>query len=257
MKDNYICQARIVSCKIRPQGHCGGTGASYVELVLYFIWAILYDGLYMKKFSFVLAALVLGALPAVPQSRFAASINPLPGVGFFFDGYGIGGSCEAALFPNVAIKAYFSVLNLDMVKLSASKSLSAQDLAFYSFGLKGRYYISGSFLSGFFGGLHLRYVRSTMEVTFKPGVRPPFLPPSETAEFREFLLGPELGYKFVFPFRGSFGLYLEPSAGYNIAVKSGGDYSSYKSHVPSEYQNMTDWIAGKGFYAAFSLGLVF
>jgi hypothetical protein len=212
----------------------------------------------MKKFSLALAVLLfLGVLPAVAQSRFAVSINPLPGVGFFFGGYGVGGSCEAALFPNVAIKAYFSVLNLDMVKVNASKSLSSQDLSFCSFGFKGRYYFSGSFLSGFFGGLHFRYVRSTMEVTFRPGVRPSFLSPSETAEFSEFFLGPELGYKFDFPFRGSLGLYLEPSAGYNITVKSGGDYSGYKSHVPSEYRNMTDWIAGKGFYAAVSLGLVF
>jgi hypothetical protein len=213
----------------------------------------------MKNFCcLVFVFFVLACLPAAAQHRFAAVINPLPAAGFFFDGGGIGASFEASLFQtrgvlpgNGTLKAYFSMMKLDFVKVNNSDTLSRQDANLYTFGLKGRYVFFSDDLSGFFAGVHIRYVKSSMEVTFRS-----VYPPPQTAKFNELLLGPELGYKFIMPLgASSLGLYIEILAGYNFTIKKGGDYDAYKSHVPSAYRDMTGWIAGKGPCASFSFGL--
>jgi hypothetical protein len=225
----------------------------------------------MRKFIFVpMFALVfcaLGVLPASAQFRFAATINPLPAAGFLFDGYGIGASFMAAPFSdtplsNFALKGSFSVMRLDMAELTDSETFSSMDTKLFMLGLSVRYYFFNRPLSGFFAGLHGKYVSSSMENTFAK-VSSPYQPRIVKAEFNDILLGPELGYTFIFPFGRTKGFYIESSAGYNFTVKSGGNYDqeplreSYRDNIPSKYRSLADWVFGKGFWASLSLGLAF
>jgi hypothetical protein len=221
-----------------------------------------------KAIVILLVCFVLGALPAYSQYRFAATVNPLPAAGFFFSGYGIGASFEASLFRighalpgNVALKGYFSVMNLDMAELTDSETFSSMDTQLFTLGLSARYYFSRH-LGGVFGGLQIKYISSSMENTFI-SVSSPYQPRTVKAEFNDILLGPELGYKFILPLNSALALYIEPSAGYRFTINIGGNYDSppsresYRGNIPSKYRGYADWVFGKGFYAVLSVGLAF
>jgi hypothetical protein len=202
---------------------------------------------------------VLTAFPVSAQYRFAATVNPLPAVGLFFDGWGIGASFEAAPLRNLAFKGTFTTMHLDMARLTDSTTFSEMDTNLLMLGLSARYYFFNTYLAGLFGGLRIRYVASSMENTSK--VFGP--PPKVKAEFNDILLGAELGYKFIFAVSNRIGLYVEPSCGYDFTVKSGGNYDgsssqkSYRESIPSEYRNYADRIFGKGFVFGLSIGLAF
>jgi hypothetical protein len=200
----------------------------------------------------------MAALPVSAQYRFAATINPLPAIGFFFDGNGIGASFEAAPLRNIAFKGDFTTMRLDMAEVTDSETFSVMDTKLLMLGVSVRYYFFNAYLTGFFGGVRLRYTASSMENTF---INP--MIPTVKAEFEDILLGAELGYKFVFALNNSIGLYVEPSLSYNFPIKSDGNYDgspsreSYKGNIPSKYRGYADQIFGRGFVVGFSMGLAF
>jgi hypothetical protein len=214
----------------------------------------------VKKMRIFLPVLLgMAALPVSAQYRFAATVNPLPAIGFFFGGSGIGASFEAAPLRNLAFKGNFSIMRLDMAEVTDSETFSVMDTNLLMLGLSARYYFFNRYLEGLFGGLRIKYAASSMENTFTDTV--PFRPATVKAEFNDILLGAELGYKFIFTLNDSIGLYIEPSLGYNVTVKSGGNYDgsreSYKENIPSKYRSYADWIFGKGFVVGLSMGLAF
>jgi hypothetical protein len=227
----------------------------------------------MKKISVILLLLlVLGGAPCMAQTHFAASINPLPALAFAYGGGGIGASFEAAPLSFLSAKLSFTYLAADMLKIHTSKVLTTQDADMFTFGLNVRYYLQKNYLGGFFAGIQTAYLAASMDVEGKTGVPaalPPYGPPasvprtfSGTEEFKAILMGPELGYKFVwprnpYPWRHRLGLFLDTSAGYTFKMDIDGSYDSYMDRVPEDYRFYTNFLFGNGLTVNLSMGISF
>lgn len=160
-----------------------------------------------------LLAVVLGFSSLAADPRVGFVVNPVPFAAFALGGSGYGGSLEVGITKSLAVKGYFTVMDLNTANMNIESgndgALFDGSLSLKNFGGKVRYYFGGNGIRGLFAGANGKYLSVDIDATIQEQGR---INNSVSA----FLLGPEIGYKFAK--KSGFGMFFEVLAGYNFLL---------------------------------------